>query len=113
MIVFLTVSYIVILQLLFKFKVVKPTLAWKLSPIVWILVLLVGLFIPLQFWAPAGQLRLIQNVVQIVPQVRGRVIDVPITPNTPLAPGDVLFQIDPRPYQYQVDKLEAGCATNL
>ncbi len=47
-------------------------------------------------------------VVPIVPQVRGIVTDVPVGSNQPLKAGDVLFRIDPRPYQYEVDRLEAA-----
>lgn len=43
----------------------------------------------------------------IVPDVKGRVIEVPVKPNTPLKKGDVLFRIDPAPFQYEVDRLEA------
>ncbi|WP_434355626.1 HlyD family secretion protein [Parasalinivibrio latis] len=43
----------------------------------------------------------------IVSGVRGRVIDVPVEPNTPLVEGDVLFRIDPTPYEAEVAKLEA------
>ena len=50
---------------------------------------------------------LVKKAVPIVSRVSGRVLDVPIKPNTPLKKGDVLFTIDPRPYQYQVDQLKA------
>lgn len=43
----------------------------------------------------------------ILPTVRGRVIEVPVTPNAPLKDGDVLFRVDPRPYQYVVDQKKA------
>jgi multidrug resistance efflux pump len=43
----------------------------------------------------------------IMPTVKGRVIEVPVTPNAPLKDGDVLFRIDPRPYQYVVDQKKA------
>ena len=56
MIVFLTVIYVVLLLVAFKMKVLKPTLWWKLSPIVWVLILVIALFIPMQFWAPSGPL---------------------------------------------------------
>jgi multidrug resistance efflux pump len=45
--------------------------------------------------------------VPIVPQVRGRVIEVPVKPNQPLRQGDVLFRIDPTPFQAEVDNLKA------
>lgn len=54
--------------------------------------------------------RLYSAVTQIVPQVRGRVIEVPVTPNTLLREGDVLFRIDPRPYELEVERLEAMLA---
>jgi len=40
----------------------------------------------------------------IVPTVKGHVIDVAVKPNAPLKQGDVLFRIDPRPYQFVVDQ---------
>ncbi len=82
----------------------------KLSPIAWMILLFVALFIPMQFGAPSGDLRVYQNVIQIVSQVGGRVVEVPVQPNVPVKTGDVLFRVDPRPYQFQVDKLEAVVA---
>jgi multidrug resistance efflux pump len=43
----------------------------------------------------------------ILPAVKGRIIEVPVTPNAPLKDGDVLFRIDPQPYQYAVDQKKA------
>ena len=43
----------------------------------------------------------------IIPQVRGRVIEVPARPNVPLKKGDVLFKIDPEPFQYEIEGVEA------
>jgi len=43
----------------------------------------------------------------IVSQVKGKVIEVPVEPNTPLKKGDVLFRIDPTPYQNKLDSLLA------
>lgn len=110
MITFLTICYAAVLFLLIKLKVVKP------SPIAystiggWMLLLLILLFIPMQFFAPSGPLRVFSYVNQIVPNVSGQVIEVPIDPNQPLREGDVLFRIDPRPYQFVVDRLEASLA---
>lgn len=47
------------------------------------------------------------STTPVVSGVRGRVIDVPVQPNQPLAKGDVLFRIDPIPFQAEVDKLRA------
>jgi multidrug resistance efflux pump len=43
----------------------------------------------------------------IMPNVKGRVIEVPVEANAPLKEGDVLFRIDPTPYQYVVDQKKA------
>jgi multidrug resistance efflux pump len=46
----------------------------------------------------------------ITPTVKGRVTEVPVKANEPLKDGDVLFKIDPRPYQYIVDQKKAQLA---
>jgi multidrug resistance efflux pump len=43
----------------------------------------------------------------IMPNVKGRVVEVPVEPNVPLKEGNVLFRIDPQPYQYVVDQKKA------
>ena len=50
-------------------------------------------------------------VVQIVPNVRGTVIEVPVQANVPVNQGDVLFRIDPQPFQIEVDRLRALLAS--
>jgi multidrug resistance efflux pump len=49
-------------------------------------------------------------VTPVLPAVRGRVIEVPAQANAPLKEGDVLFRIDPKPYQYVVDQKRAQLA---
>ncbi len=46
----------------------------------------------------------------ITPTVSGRVIDVPVEPNTPLKAGDVLFRIEPERYENAVKAKEAELA---
>ncbi len=41
----------------------------------------------------------------IIPDVKGRVIEVPVVPNRPIKAGDVLYKIDPEPFQDHVDGL--------
>ncbi|EGA71722.1 hypothetical protein VISI1226_13086 [Vibrio sinaloensis DSM 21326] len=43
----------------------------------------------------------------IVSGVRGKVIEVPVEPNKALQKGDILFKIDPIPYEAEIAKLEA------
>lgn len=43
----------------------------------------------------------------IVSGVRGRVIEVPVEANQPLKTGDILFKIDPTPFEAEVERLKA------
>jgi multidrug resistance efflux pump len=107
MIVFLLVCYLGVLALFVWLKVVPLNNFWKISPLIVLLALLVGLFIPMGWGAPSGPALVVRNSVQIVPSVAGEVIDVPVAANTPLKEGDILFRIDPTTYQAQVDALKA------
>jgi len=44
------------------------------------------------------------NYVQFAPEVTGRIISIPVRDNAFVHAGDVLFGIDPRPYQYALDQ---------
>jgi RND family efflux transporter MFP subunit len=72
-----------------------------------VLLLLVGLFIPMGWGAPQGPVVVVRNSVQVAPNVAGEVIEVPVQPNQRLKTGDVLFRIDPTPYEASVKALEA------
>ena len=52
--------------------------------------------------------RVFQYVIPIVPNVSGQVIEVPAEPMVAMNEGDVLFKIDPFPYQATVDRFEAS-----
>ncbi|MEH6822425.1 MAG: HlyD family secretion protein [Motiliproteus sp.] len=45
--------------------------------------------------------------VPIVPEVKGRVIEVNVEPNQPLKQGDVIFKLDPKPFQSRIKSLRA------
>ncbi|MFZ6049715.1 HlyD family secretion protein [Pseudomonas sp. CR3202] len=45
--------------------------------------------------------------VPVIPVVTGQVIDVPVQGNQPLQKGDVLFRIDPTPFENRVKSLKA------
>ena len=46
----------------------------------------------------------------VLPGVKGRVTEVPVQTNTPLKVGDVLFRIDPKPYEHAVQQKRAALA---
>jgi multidrug resistance efflux pump len=93
-------------------------LPWNtVSQVIVVIIPIVGLtalILTLNVVAPSSSdVRVIKYVVNIVPQVRGRVIEVPVQPNRPVKKGDVLFKIDPTPYQLQVNSLEAQLANAI
>jgi multidrug efflux pump subunit AcrA (membrane-fusion protein) len=55
----------------------------------------------------SSDLRVINYVVSINPRVNGMVTDVPIVPNQPIRKGDILFKLDPTPFQKELESLEA------
>lgn len=107
MIVVLLNVYLVILFLLVKFRIVPFNLFWKISPVIVFLLLLIGLFIPMNWGAPQGSALVVRNSVAIVPNVAGEVTEVPVAANAPIRAGDILFRIDPAPYEAQLRALEA------
>jgi RND family efflux transporter MFP subunit len=107
MIVVLLNVYLFILFLLVHFRIVTFNLFWKISPVIVFLLLLVGLFIPMNWGAPQGSALVVRNSVPIVADVAGEVIEVPVEANAPLKTGDVLFRIDSTPFDSQVGALEA------
>lgn len=107
MIVFLSLLYLGVLFLLVRFRVVPWNAFWKTSPAIWLVLLLVVVVIPMNWGAPSGDVVVRRQSVSIVPNVAGEVLDVPVQPNTPLKAGDVLFKIDPAPYEAQVRNIAA------
>ncbi len=107
MIVFLTLIYVAVLFLAVKIGIIKMNSFWKISPVLWMVTLFLVLFIPMQWGAPSGAVRMYQVVIEIIPNVTGEVIDVPVKALVPLKKDDVLFRIDPVQYSAKVHQLEA------
>ncbi len=97
----LLIIYSVIVWLIFfKFK----WLPWNItSQVIVVTIPVVALTILILFMnivAPsAGEVRAQNYVIPIVPRVTGQVTEVPIEPNRPVKKGDVLFKIDPVPFE--------------
>jgi RND family efflux transporter MFP subunit len=107
MIIVLLIVYIALLFLMVKLDFIRWNLFWKTSPLLVFIALNIGLFIPMGWGAPQGPALVMRHSVQIVPNVAGEVVDVPVAPNTALKAGDVLFRIDPAPFLSKVHLLEA------
>ncbi len=107
MIIAMVVIYLALLFAAVRLRIVPFNLFWKISPLLVLVLLNIGLFIPMGWGAPQGSALVVRNSVPIVPDVAGEVTDVPVVPNKALKPGDVLFRIDPTPYQSAFDALQA------
>ena len=95
----------------FKFK----WLPWNIvSQVITITLPIIGLTIlilTLNVVAPSSaDVRVINYVVSVNPRVAGLVTEVPIVPNRPIKKGDVLFRIDPTPYELDVKNYSAQLA---
>ena len=76
------------------------------------IIALTVMILTLNVVAPSSaRLRVFKYTIPIVSQVRGRVLEVPVEEGNRLVhKGDVLFRVDPTPYQLDVDSLEAQLA---
>jgi multidrug resistance efflux pump len=86
------------------------------SQVIVVIIPIVGLttmILTLNVVAPSSSdVRVIKYVVQIIPQVRGRVIEVPVEPNRLVKKGELLFRIDPTPYQNELAIAKAKVAVD-
>src|SRR4029453_9615256 len=96
-----------------KLKWLPWTTPWKVGVFIFPVVGLATLLLLLNIFAPTtSDVRVVKYVVPVVSQVRGRVIEVPVENNRKVKKGDVLFKIDPTPYQNEVHSLEAKLASD-
>lgn len=109
MIAFITICYACLYFLIFnKLGLLKKT-PGNISAFAGIGVVLIGAIVFMWYtFAPISpDARLFRYIIPIVPNVKGQVVDVPIEALQPVDKGDVLFQIDPEPYEIAVRQLEA------
>jgi multidrug resistance efflux pump len=69
------------------------------------------LILCLNVGAPSSSdVRVMNYVVPINPRVAGKVIEVPVEPNRHVKKGEVLFRLDPQPFEIQIRAAEANLA---
>jgi len=96
-----------------KFKWLPWTTPWKVTVVIIPVVGLTALILLLNVVAPStNDVRVFKYVVQVIPQVRGRVIEVPVEPNRLVKRGELLFRIDPTQYQNELAVAKATLAAN-
>jgi multidrug resistance efflux pump len=93
----------------FKFKWLPWTTTSQVTVVVIPIVGIAALILCLNVFAPSSaDVRVFKYTIPIVSQVRGRVIEVPVEEGNRLVKkGDVLFRVDPTPYQLTVNSLLA------
>src|SRR5580765_1187476 len=92
----------------FKFKWLPWNFTTQVITITLPIVAMMALFLLLNICAPAtDDVRAMNYVIPIVPRITGQVTEVPIQPNRPIKKGDVLFKIDPVPFEAAVKAAEA------
>ena len=95
----------------FKFKWLPWNIVSQVIVITLPIIGLTALILLLNIVAPSSHdIRVVNYVIPINPPVRGLVTEVPIEPNRPIKKGDVLFKIDPTPYEIAVRNYEAQLA---
>jgi multidrug resistance efflux pump len=98
----------VVWLIFFKYKL----LPWNtISQVIVITLPIIGiaaLILLLNIVAPSSaDVRVINYVVAVNSRVQGLVTEVPVEPNRPVRKGDVLFKLDPTPFELEVNALEA------
>jgi multidrug resistance efflux pump len=103
--------YFAALWLIFaKFRLVRwGWLSGTVSVVIGVFILATFLAL-FNYLTPSGRVTVAGRVVEVTPNVTGQVIAIPVKPNAPVKTGDVLFQIDPVPYQFKVTQLKASLA---
>jgi len=101
--------YCTIVWLIFiKFKLLPWNTPWKVTVVIIPIVGLATLILVLNVVAPSSSdVTVVRYVVPIIPEARGRVVDVPIENNRHMKKGEVLFRIDPTPFEIAVRDYEA------
>ena len=92
----------------FKFKWLPWNTTTQVITITLPIFALTTLILFLNIVAPATKdVRVVNYVIACNPRVTGLVTEVPVIPNRPIKKGDVLFKIDPRPFEDALKAAEA------
>jgi multidrug resistance efflux pump len=109
----LAIYSLVVWFVFIKMKWLPWNIGTQVTVVIIPIVALTALILVLNVVAPStSDVRVVKYVINVVPQVRGRVVDVPVEPNRLVRKGDVLFKIDPTPYELSVRSLEAQLANS-
>src|SRR6478672_1957779 len=98
--ILLIVYSVIVWLIFFKFKLLPWNITSQVIVVTIPIFALTVLILFMNIVAPSSSDVRAQNyVIPIVPRVTGQVTEVPIEPNRPIRKGDVLFKIDPVPFE--------------
>ena len=96
-----------------KLKLLPWNTPWKVTVVIFPILAIAAMLLLLNIFAPTTtDVRVVNYVVPVVSQVRGRVVEVPVENNRRVKKGDVLFRIDPTPFENEVRSLEARLSSD-
>jgi len=88
-------------------RIIYSARAWVLL-VVFVIVLLATYYVLSDLHTPFTTDAYVQAyVVQVAPRIEGQVVKVAVRENQPVKKGDLLFEIDPRPFEYRLALLKA------
>ena len=110
MILFLALCYAAgVWVIFFKLKLLPWNRKWITIAVGVGVVALAVIVLALNFSHPYSvDAVVIQKTTPIVPQVSGRIVELAVKSNATVKKGDVLFKIDPDPYQEKLNQTEAA-----
>lgn len=113
MIALLVIVYVAVVLVLFKGLHIKPT-AYLIASMILVGVFMIGgvVVVWTQSAPITGKMVTSQYVVQLVPYVKGQVKTIYAQALQPMKKGELLLEIDPAPYQYTVNQVEAQLAAS-
>jgi len=107
-IILLIIYSVIVWLIFFKFKLLPWNITSQVIVVTIPIFALTTLILFMNIVAPSSHdVRAMNYTIPIVPRVSGQVTEVPIEPNRPIKKGDVLFKIDPVPFEAAVKAAEA------
>jgi multidrug resistance efflux pump len=105
----ITLTYALLVWLIFfKFKLLPWNIQTQVGTVALGIAGLAALVFTINVTSPqSDDVRVTNYVVEIVPRVTGRVVEVPVEGNTLIHRGEVLLRLDPEPFHQKVRELEA------
>jgi len=105
----ITLLYVGMIWLVFfRLRLLPWNWPWRIATVVAGLAILATFLGLLNYLTPSGRVAVAGRVVEVTPNIAGQVIAIEVEPDVPVKQGDVLFRIDPAPFEAKVRQLKAG-----